>query len=83
MTTARLSEEIEQRLDAAARARGVSKTLLVKDALVKYLDMEIAEQSSWDIGECYFGNYGSGDGNLSVDYKNRFRDKVRAKHRAH
>jgi hypothetical protein len=83
MTTARLSEDIEQRLSASAKARGVSKSLLVKEALVKYLDTEVSERSSWDIGECYFGNYGSGDGALSTEYKKRFREKVHAKHHPH
>lgn len=77
MTTARLSDELEEKLEAVAQARHCSKSDMVKEALVKYLDAEESEKSSWELGETYFGKYGSGDGNLSSDYKNRLKTKIR------
>jgi hypothetical protein len=78
MITARLSNDIEQKLDAASRAQDKPKSEFIREALVQYFSREETEQSSWEVGEPYFGNYGSGDGNLSVDYKNRLKDKIRA-----
>jgi Arc/MetJ-type ribon-helix-helix transcriptional regulator len=80
MTTARLPYELEEKLDAISKAKHVSKTDCVREAVQKYLDQEIEDQSSWELGEPFFGNYGSGDGDLSTDYKNRLQEKIDAKH---
>ncbi|MDR3248191.1 MAG: ribbon-helix-helix domain-containing protein [Treponema sp.] len=79
MTTVRLPYDIEEKLDAASQAQHRPKSEFVREALVQYFAQAEAEKSSWEVGEPYFGNYGSGDGNLSVDYKNRLKDKIRAK----
>ena len=36
-----------------------------------------------ELGERYFGRHGSGDGFLSVQYKQRVKEKVHAAHRTH
>jgi Arc/MetJ-type ribon-helix-helix transcriptional regulator len=83
MTTARLPEDIEQRLDTASRAGHTTKSEYVKEALVQYLDMEERERTSWETGEPFFGRYGSGDGTLSATYKDRLREKINAKYHSH
>jgi predicted DNA-binding protein len=83
MTTARLPEEIEQKLDSYSQAEQVSKTELVKEALTQYFAQRESEKDSYTLGEAYFGKYGSGDGNLSRDYKKRLREKIDAKYRTH
>ncbi|MDR1024528.1 MAG: ribbon-helix-helix domain-containing protein [Treponema sp.] len=79
MTTIRLSYDMEEKLEAASRAQNKPKSDFVREALVQYFAQEETEKSAWEVGEPYFGKYGSGDGNLSVDYKNRLKDKIRAK----
>ncbi|MDR3147993.1 MAG: ribbon-helix-helix domain-containing protein [Treponema sp.] len=81
MTTIRLPKDMEEQLDAASRVQNRPKSEFVREALSQYLAQDTTEQSSWELGEPYFGKYGSGDGNLSVDYKNRLKDKIRATHR--
>jgi hypothetical protein len=81
MTTIRLSSDIEEKLDAASKAHNKPKSDFVREALAQYFTHNEAEKSAWEVGEPYFGKYGSGDGNLSVDYKNRLKDKIRAKRR--
>jgi Arc/MetJ-type ribon-helix-helix transcriptional regulator len=81
MTTVRLPYDIEEKLDAAAKAQNRPKSDFVREALNLYFSQAENEKSSWEVGEPYFGKYGSGDGNLSVDYKNRLKDKIRAKRR--
>ncbi|GHV78520.1 hypothetical protein AGMMS49944_03110 [Spirochaetia bacterium] len=83
MTSARLPEDLEYRLDVSAKARGMTKTECVKEAVATYLAQEEEEKSSWELGEAYFGKYGSGDGGLSLDYKNRIKEKLHAKYHSH
>jgi predicted DNA-binding protein len=80
MTSARLPQEIEQQLAAVSKAKHLSKSELVKEALVQYFAHEESEKDSYELGAGFFGKYGSGDGNLSSDYKKRLRDKVGAKY---
>jgi hypothetical protein len=83
MTTVRLPYDLEEQLYAASRAQNKSKSQFVREALAHYMYEEETEPSAWEVGEPYFGNYGSGDGNLSVDYKNRLKDKIRARRSTH
>jgi hypothetical protein len=83
MTSARLPEDLEYRLDVSAKAKGITKTEFVRDAVATYLAQEEEEKSSWELGEAYFGKYGSGDGGLSTSYKTRIKEKLHAKHHPH
>ncbi|MDR1971034.1 MAG: ribbon-helix-helix domain-containing protein [Treponema sp.] len=83
MTTIRLPQGLEEKLNTAAKTQNKPKSEFVREALSRYFAYEEAEKSSWELGEPYFGKYGSGDGNLSVDYKKRLKDKIHAKHLPH
>ncbi|MFP3042300.1 ribbon-helix-helix domain-containing protein [Treponema primitia] len=83
MTSARLPEELEQRLDIAVKAKHITKTEFIREAVAVYLSREETEKSSWELGEPYFGKYGSGDGGLSANYKTRIKEKLHAKHHPH
>jgi hypothetical protein len=80
MTTARLSYELEDRLDTAARVKHMTKSAMVQEAVAQYLAQDETEKSSYELGLPYFGKYGSGQGDLSVTYKNRVREKLDAKY---
>lgn len=79
MTSARLSYELEEKLDALSRAKSITKSDMVKEALVEYITQEEVGRSSWELGRDFFGKYGSGDGRLSTDYKNRLKEKIYAR----
>jgi hypothetical protein len=83
MTTARLPDELEKRLETASKARNVAKSMMVKEALVQYLDLVEEEKTSYELGLPYFGKYGSGEGDLSVSYKKRMQEKIGAKYHTH
>ncbi len=83
MTTVRLPLEIEQRLEILARKKHKTKTEIIKEALEKYFYQEESEKDSYELGEEYFGRYGSGDGSLSVSYKEKIKDKINAKRNSH
>jgi hypothetical protein len=79
MTTVRLALEMDEKLEAAAKADNTSKSNIIKLALEQYFYRE-EEESSWVVGEPYFGKYGSGDGNLSSEYKERLKGKISGKY---
>ena len=83
MTTVRLPVEIEQKLDFLSKTKHKSKTELIKEALEDLFHQEEFEKDSYELGEEYFGKYGSGDGTLSVNYKKLLKGKIRAKRNTH
>jgi hypothetical protein len=44
---------------------------------------EESEKDSYELGEEYFGRYGSGDGSLSVSYKDKIKGKINDKLHSH
>ncbi|MDR0876531.1 MAG: ribbon-helix-helix domain-containing protein [Treponema sp.] len=83
MTTVRLPIEMEQRLASTSKIKHKSKSELIKEALEKFFFQEDDTQDSYKSGEAYFGKYGSGNGNLSTNYKNLLKEKLNAKYRTH
>ena len=83
MTTVRLPVEIEQKLDSLSRSKHKSKTDLIKEALEVFFFQEEGEKDSFEIGQEYFGKYGSGIGSLSTTYKMRIKEKLHAKYNSH
>ncbi len=79
MTTVRLPEALEKKLDSASKANKRTKSDVIKEALERYFDREEAEKDSYELGKEYFGQYGSGDGTLSTSYKARMKEKLDAK----
>ena len=80
MTSVRLPKELEQKLDSLAEARQISRSALIKEALVAYLEQEENISQPFIVGEPLFGNYGSGTTDASVNYKARLRQKLARKH---
>ena len=83
MTTVRLPFDVEQRLETIARKNHKSKTEIIKEALERFFYQEDFQKDSYELGEEYFGRYGSWDGSLSVTYKDKIRDKINAKFNSH
>lgn len=83
MTTVRLPPEIEQKLQTLSEAQHKSKSEIIKEALELFLQTREGEKSSYELGKDLFGKYGSGQSNLSRDYKEILKDKIRAKHSSH
>ena len=79
MTTVRLPIEIEQKLEILSRTKHKSKTEVIKEALENLFCQEEEEKDSYELGEEYFGKYGSGDGSLSINYKKMLKHKINAK----
>ncbi len=77
MITLRADKKLEETLEKAARAKGVTKSEVIRQSLSIYLS-EDTKVNPYKIGENLFGAYGSGKGNLSEDsekiLKNKFKE---------
>jgi len=84
ITSARLPLETRSKLVYLAKIKGKTKSDIIKDSLDMYYEHEEDEGiDSYTLGEPYFGKYGSGEGDLSVTYKQRIKEKIRAKQNSH
>ena len=75
----RLEDPLAQRLEAAAKAKGVSKSELIRDCLNKYLEDEAKKPTAWELGKDFFGCYDSGRGDLSVRAEEIVKERNHAK----
>jgi predicted DNA-binding protein len=79
VTTARLPLETRNRLVILSRIKNKSKSDIIKDSLDMYYEYAESEIDSFTLGEPYFGKYGSGESDRATTYKERIKDKLRAK----
>ena len=79
ITTARLPMDTRNKLLVLARIKHKTKSDIIKESLDMYYEYEEKERDSFTVGEGFFGNYGSGDGDRSVTYKQRIKEKLRGK----
>jgi predicted transcriptional regulator len=80
MLNVRLSDDTEKELVRYCHDEGVSKSTVVKEALVAYLAQRRKTQSAFESGADLFGQEGSGFTNGSVSYKKKLKEKLHAKH---
>ena len=83
MTTVRLPDDIEKRLASLSRTKKKTKSELIKEALEQFFHQQGNEKDSYELGKEYFGQYGSGKGNRSVEYKKLIKEKINAKRNTH
>ncbi|MDR0444232.1 MAG: ribbon-helix-helix domain-containing protein [Treponema sp.] len=79
ITTARLPADTRNKLLVLSRLKRKTKSDIIKESLDMYYDYEEKEIASFTVGEPYFGKYSSGDHDRSVTYKQRIKEKLRAK----
>ena len=80
ITTARLPLDTRGKLDAHAKIKNISKSQIIIEALELFFKQEEEEQiDSYTLGLPYFGKYSSGEGDLSITYKERIKEKLRAR----
>lgn len=78
MITLRLDSTLEQSVQQAAKTLGITKSELIRESIADYL-AKLKTPSPWKLGEDLFGNYSSGQGNLSADRKSLLKAKIKAK----
>lgn len=76
----RLDKRLTRQLAAVAKARGISKSELIRTCLGEYLAVEEQAPTAWELGRHLFGCYDSGQGDLSIRVKEIARERIHAKH---
>ena len=79
ITTARLPLDTRNKLLVLSRTKHKTKSDIIKESLDMYYAQAEAEIDSYTLGEPFFGKYSSGESDLSTTYKERIREKLRAK----
>jgi len=80
MRSVRLPEDLDKELEMLADQKNVSRSNIIKEALVEYMAKEKKYNQPYELGSRYFGKHGSGEGDRSVNYKSRIKNKLRDKH---
>lgn len=79
MRSVRLPEDIDKELESLANQKKVSRSDIIKEALVEYMAKEKKYNKPFEIGTRYFGKHGSGEHDRSATYKSRIKSKIRDK----
>jgi metal-responsive CopG/Arc/MetJ family transcriptional regulator len=75
----RLDDHLTRRLASLAKARGISKSELIRKCLRDYLaEREQQSSTAWKLGKHLFGCYKSGRGDLSVRAKQIAQARIHA-----
>lgn len=80
MLNVRISDEEEKELARYCEEQGISKSMVVKEALAMYLAQKRKSKSAYEAGADLFGKEGSGATDLSTTYKKKLKDKLNEKH---
>jgi predicted transcriptional regulator len=77
--TIRLEPELQEAIDQAAQAQGVTRSELIRECLQHYLEEQGKKPTAWELGEEAFGRHASGRNDLSVNRKKILSEKLRAR----
>ena len=76
MTSARLPMNVKNKLLILSKAKGRTKSDIIKESLEMYYDKEENEIDSFTLGEGSFGKYGSGENDRATTYRERIKEKL-------
>jgi predicted DNA-binding protein len=77
--TIRLEPELQEAIDRAAQAQGMTRSELVRECLQHYLEQQQKRPTPWELGKDLVGRFASGKSDLSVRRKEILREKLRAR----
>jgi len=67
------------KLITLSKYKNKTKSEIIIEAIEMYFDKEENEMDSYTLGLPYFGKYNLGEGDLSTTYKQRIKEKLRAR----
>ena len=79
MTSVRLSEDIEEKLNFLSHTKRLSKTEIIRIAITNYIEHENVSDP-YELGKDLFDLSGSGESNRSQNYKKVIKDKLHGKY---
>jgi len=82
MLSVRLGDSLEKELAMASHVSHKTKTDIIKEALSYYFDtLKIKEKTTpYELGKDLFGAAGSSDGELSANYKQKYKEMLDEKY---
>ena len=80
MLTVRLPDKTEKELQKFCEQQQKTKSQVVKEALMMYLQQAQTNSSPYELGKDLFGREGSGQSDSSVNYKKRLKAKFNEKY---
>ncbi|RLA76509.1 MAG: CopG family transcriptional regulator [Epsilonproteobacteria bacterium] len=82
MLSVRLGDLLEKELTIVSHISHKTKTDIIKEALSHYFNTLKAKEkiTPYELGKDLFGTAGSSDGELSVNYKNRYKKMLDEKY---
>lgn len=79
MISVRLPKNLEEKINKLSKEKNITKSKLIKEALAQYIANNEKQKTSFELGENFFGKYGSNKGNLSSTYKRKIKEKINEK----
>ncbi|TGK17614.1 ribbon-helix-helix protein, CopG family [Leptospira stimsonii] len=79
MISLRLPPELEKKLSEVAKIENKSKSEVIKESLVYYIDNFAQKPSAYELGKKYFGQYKSGISDKSVNHQKYIKDVIQKK----
>ena len=77
----RFDEATEARLRRLLEEQGGSLSAFVRAAVLEKLEREGKKPTPYELGKHLFGRFKSGKGDLALNHKKYFKEKMLAKHR--
>lgn len=77
MLSVRIPEDLEAKIELITKEKNITKSEVVKEAILQYIARN--EKSSYELGKDLFGKYGSDDGDSSITYKTKIKERLREK----
>ena len=75
----RLEDHVQSKIAALAKARGISKSALIRQCLDDFLKSEAETPTAWELGKDLFGCWHSGRGDLSARIKEIAGERIHAR----
>ncbi|TGK50581.1 CopG family transcriptional regulator [Leptospira kanakyensis] len=80
MISLRLPKDLERKLDSFAKSEGKSRSEIVKESILEYIQNRGKTKTPFDLGFDLFGKYDSGKTDLAENRKDYLRQKIEKKH---
>lgn len=79
MTTIRLNDDLNSKLQILKEIENATKTEIIKRAIVEYYAHHVKEKTPYELGQDLFGKFGDKE-DLSQTYKSKLKGKLREKY---
>lgn len=81
MISVRLPKNLEEKLNELSSIEKKTRTQIIKESLLLYIENHQTPKSPYELGEKYFGKYKSGFTDRSVNHRDTIRQKMRNNHK--